>query len=143
MCLWVHRHVKWSTDVIWVVGIRAQRPGPCDQGRNGRNRRDSLGLSDSFVVSKEKCPILEDRSTDSSPKLVALEGWGGKSGIIEKVPGVQFVIPEKFVRAPMKLICPRARNRVDHAAGRLAVLGRVVAGQHRKLLNGVDAQAPS
>src|SRR6266404_3591203 len=42
LCGWVHRHVKWTAEIIWVVGIRAQSPGPCDDGGHSRNGRNAL-----------------------------------------------------------------------------------------------------
>src|SRR5215472_3571626 len=40
----------------------------------------------------------------------------------------------------MESVRPRLADGVDHAAGGPAILGRVVAGQHGKLLNRIHAQ---
>src|SRR5216684_9053106 len=73
--------------------------------RHGRNRRDAQRLPDSFVVGKEECSILQDRSAHCSAKLVALERWN--TSYIEEVPGVEFVVPDELVSAPVNLICSR------------------------------------
>src|SRR5438046_6552824 len=109
--------------------------------RHGRNRRDAQRLPDSFVVGKEECSILQDWSADRSSKLVALEGRNTTH--IEEVPGVEFAITKKLVHTAVNLICPRARNGVNHPPGGLAVLRRVVAGQDGTFLNRVNAQVPS
>src|SRR5207244_3320111 len=77
--------------------------------RYGRNGRDALRLPDPFVVDKEECSVLQDRSADGFPKLVALEGWSGLSGIIEEVPRVEVVIPEELIGTAVNLICSGAR----------------------------------
>src|SRR6266478_5794252 len=123
LCGWVHRHVKRSTEIVWVVGIRAQSSGPCDDGGYGCKRRDALVRPVCFVVGEKECSILHDRPADRSPKLVALVGWDGLSGIIEKISGVQRTIPHELVSTAVNLICSRPRNGVDYAAGRLPIFG--------------------
>src|ERR1700704_892887 len=83
--------------------------------------RNALRLPYPFVVGKKECSILKYRAPNGSAKLVALERWNTTH--IEKVPCIQCTIPDELVSAAVKLICPRARNRVHDSAGRLAVLG--------------------
>src|ERR1700674_4289702 len=98
-------------------------------------------MADVFVVSKEERSVLEYRSANRSAKLVPLERRN--CGSIEEISGVQCAIAEELVTTAVKLIGSGARNIVNDSSGGLAVLRRVVAGQHGELLNGVDAQASS
>src|SRR5438132_9080049 len=113
----------------------------CDRRLHCHNRSDAQRLPYSFLVGKEEYSILQDWSADRSSKLVALEGRNTTH--IEEVPGVEFAITKKLVHTAVNLICPRARNGVNHPPGGLAVLGRIVARQDRELLNRVHAQVPS
>src|SRR5258708_8545264 len=109
--------------------------------RHGHLVRKSLRLPYPFIVGKKECSILKYRAPNGSAKLVAFESWNPAR--IEKVPRIQCAIPDELVSAAVKLVGSRARNRVHHTAGRLAILRRVVTGQHREFLDGVDAEAPS
>src|SRR6267378_4058987 len=103
-------------------GIRTEQPSPCRLGRYSVDNGDALGLPDSFKVSEEECPVLDDRSTNRATKLVPFEGRLRSGGIFKEVPCVQFAIAKEFVSAAMKSIGARAGDCVDHSSGRLTVL---------------------
>src|SRR5579872_7614355 len=72
-----------------------------------------------------------DRSSDSSAELVLPQkGTGRREGAAR----VKCVIPEKFEKAPMKLVCPGLRHCQNHATRRSAILGRIVISQDTKLV---------
>src|SRR5258706_12101169 len=77
-------------------------------------------------------------SSDRGAELVAVESRNG--GWIEEIASVQGIVPDEFVCVPVKLVCPRGRNRIDYSAGGLPVFSGKVAGQNGELLHGVPAQ---
>src|SRR6202047_1857112 len=79
-----------------------------------------------------------NRPSDRGAELVAAESRNG--GWIEEIARVQGAVPEELVCAPVKAVCSRARNCVDHSAGGLPVFSGKVAGQNGELLHGVHAQ---
>ncbi len=83
--------------------------------------------------------VLYDRPTKGSAELIALE-WRSLPGFKE-VCRVELAVANEFVPAAVDLIRPGSRDRVDHSAGGLSVLRRVVAGDDRELLDRVNAQA--
>ena len=85
--------------------------------------------------------VLPDRPTRRCSELIAFEGRN--RGPVEKVSRIQSAVAQELVSASMELVRSRARNGIDHSAGGLPVLGRIVAGQDGKLLNGVHAQVPA
>src|SRR6266478_3146069 len=82
--------------------------------------------------------VPADGTAERSAELIALERRD--LGTIEKPPGIQRAVAQEFVSGAMNLIGARASDSVYDSSRRLAVLGRVVAGQDRKLLNSVYAE---
>src|SRR5450631_2548526 len=87
--------------------------------------------------------VFHDRPAQSSAKLVPLEGRDWLGRIIEVVLGIELAVTEELVGAAVNLVCPRSRNRVDHAPRGLPIIRLIVAGDDGELLDRVDAQAPS
>jgi len=58
----------------------SRAPSPCRLGRYSVDNGDALGLPDSFKVSEEECPVLDDRPPTAPPKLVPLKGAFGAVG---------------------------------------------------------------
>ena len=98
---------------------------------------DSQGLAQSFVIGKDKGAFFLDRASRRAPELIAFEG-GNRA--VKEVSRVQSAVAEELIHVSVKAVGSRARHGIDHAARGPAVSGGVVAAQHRKLLDGVDAQ---
>src|SRR5258708_11922489 len=128
---------------VWIYGngirISGEQPVTGIQRWNGGKRGDALGLTDTLIVGKEKCPLSNDWPTDRSAKLVAFERRNFRT--VEEIPGIQRAVAEKFVTATVKITGARACNGVNNAARSLAVFRRVIAGEDREFLNGVNSQA--
>src|SRR5258708_77997 len=85
--------------------------------------------------------VFDDRSADRSTELGPLEGRNRAH--IEIVQRVELAIAGKLVSAAVNLVCPRPRNRVDHASRGLAIIRLVVAGDDGKFFDRVNSQASS
>src|SRR5580692_6196799 len=116
-----------SHEVIDVRLRTVQCSLTCEGRRHKVDVSDALRLPIAFVVHEEKRAVLHDWPAHSAPKLVALETRFRLCGIFKKVPRVESTVSEELIRAPVERVGPRARNGVDHASGRLAVLRRIVA----------------
>src|SRR6266567_4609487 len=99
---WIYGDLSCRAGITWV------------RARQGRN---ALRLPDAFVIGEEECVVPHDRSANRCAKLIPLERRNGKRAVIEVILGVQLAVAKKLVHTAVKLICPRARNGVDHSSG--------------------------
>ena len=100
-------------------------------------------MPDAFVVHKEKRAVRYDAPADRTPELIALEGRFWSACRFEIVFSIQRAVAEKFVHAAVKIVSAGAGDGVDNSSRGLAVFGGVVAGQHRKFLDSIDAKIPT
>src|SRR3974377_935387 len=84
--------------------------------------------------------IFLDWAAERPAKLVAFERWNRLSGVVKVILGVQGSVPQELIGTAMKRICPRASDGIDDSTRSFSVVGRVVTGQNRKLLNGVHTE---
>src|SRR5207302_825583 len=93
--------------------------------------------------------VLEARALppDEVEHLVALDRTAGEAAVLlalqkvffrrEEIPRVERAIAQVVERAAVQLVGPRARDRIDHGAGAVALRGAVVAGLNAELLQRV------
>ena len=102
---------------------------------------DTLNLANSFVIAKDESAILPDRTAHRPAELVAMERrfyrW------VEEIPRIQRAVTQELVDISVKLIGPRARDRIYDPSGCLAVFGGIAAGQHGKLFDRIHAKIPA
>ena len=124
-----------------IHGDGARREPSLARGRGGNRGHggDPFVQADPLVVGEEEGLVLPDRRPQGGAELVAGQGRL-RGGLVEVVARVQRVVAEELVAGAVEGVRARARDRVDDASRRAAVLRRVVARQHRELLDGVDAQ---
>src|SRR5712691_1729919 len=108
------------------------------QRRYGHGPRNPLGLTEPFIISKDKCAVLSERAACSGAELVPLER--GDGALIKEVLGVQRAIAKEFINVPVKFVRARTGKGVYNAPRALAVLGRIVAGKDREFLDGVNTE---
>src|SRR5262249_25525537 len=93
--------------------------------RGSRNAGDpsfhTFDIAQEFRVDEEKMPLAEDRPTQAAPKLIlpylaAREA----SPIIERVIGIERVVPKELINGPMKLVGPTAGHDIDRRTHRAA-----------------------
>src|SRR5207244_5179105 len=94
-------------------------------------------LTKSLVIREDECAILLDRSSQRTSELIPLERRNPR---VKEISRIQGAVPQKFIDASVEGVRARARYGINDSARGPAVLGGVVASQHRKLLNGVDAE---
>src|SRR5215831_17773430 len=140
--IWVYGYRSWSTWISRIIRRRTQSPIPRRLRGHSRKGGDAFRLPDSLEIGEEECTVFENRPAHGTTKLVALEWWYTSHRVVEIVPRIQCAVTQELVCSPVKPICSRARNGVDDATRGLAILGRVVAGDDRELLNGVDSEVP-
>ena len=61
-------------------------------------------------------------------------------GIVKEIGCIEFVVTQEVEGGSVKAVGAGARHRVNHSSGGEAVLRRIVARQHRELLNRVHTQ---
>src|ERR1700747_793142 len=102
---------------------------------------DALALTKSFVVAKNVDFVLQNRPSRGPSELVACEVWLRRAGrVVNESCRVQRAIARELLGASMKRIGPGLGDRLNDPARSEPVLRRIVVGQDRKLLNGVDAE---
>src|SRR5204863_4924438 len=114
--------------------------------RNEDRRADSLELPQTFVVHKEKCLILPDRSAEAASKLVPpkwrIAGTIRLGGRIEVIARVQPVIAKEFVNGAVKLVRAGFADRIQNGAVS-SELRAVSGGQRLKLGNRFNTKRAS
>src|SRR5258708_8424617 len=83
--------IHWIGCRRTAIGRRAEIPLPGCLRRNRIYLRDSLGLAQAFVVSKEECTILKNGPANRPTELIPMEGGLGR---VEEIPGVECAVPE-------------------------------------------------
>src|SRR5690348_7670923 len=135
---------------VRIYGHRARRCGnrraPCrwsrcriknESARAGGIRRDvaygrdSLCLSQCFVISEYEGSVFDDWAARRAAKLIAPKRRDRIAGRLGKeVIRVQSAIPQKLIHIAMELVGARLANGVYYAASCAAVLGRKPSSQN-------------
>src|SRR5579884_183075 len=95
-------------------------------------------LAESFVVAKQKGPVLADRSSECATELIPRESWHRRS--IKEVARIEGAVAQVFVQRTMELVGAGAGNDEHLRTGTLAVLGGVRITQHVELAHGIHAE---
>src|SRR5487761_183265 len=98
--------------------------------------RNSQILPKALVIEEEKGLVFLNGATQRTAKLIAVEGSPRR---IKESFSIKILIPQEPISGAMEGIGARPRSGIDHAAGSSSVLRRVVAGEDRELLYGVNA----
>ena len=61
-------------------------------------------------------------------------------GIVKEIGCIEFIVAHEIKDTSVEAVGARARHRVNHSSGGEAVLCRIVARQHRELLNRIHTQ---
>src|SRR2546421_4675385 len=119
-------------------GAAWQEPSACVAVRHQRHTAQSQVLPEAFIVSKEECLALDDRSAKGTSEYVALKLRN--ASLVEIISRVQRAVAQKFVGAPVKLIGATGRDDADLRSRALSGLGTISVLHDRKFPNGVHAQ---
>ena len=101
-------------------------------------------MAEPFVAAEEERPVADNRSSDGSPKLVALEF--GKPGtvrfalLVKKVSRIEIVIAMELIEIAVEFVAARFADGGDDPAGVAPILRAVGRGQHAKLPQHLDAE---
>src|SRR5262245_52161082 len=95
-------------------------------------------LEEPFVAAEEERPVAENRSSDGSPELVALEL--GFVLLVKKVSRIQIVVAVELIEVAMEFVAARFADGGDDSAGVPPILRAVGAGQHAELAQHLDAE---
>src|ERR1700682_3991280 len=110
--------------------------------RGYRNcRGNPLSLPESFVISKDKCLVLDNWPTRRGTELISpeLRYWNIRTpGKV--ISRVQCAVANEFVCVTVKRIRTGLGDGIYNSAGGLAILCGETSGQHGELLDSVDAQ---
>src|SRR4029453_19186169 len=90
---------------------------------------------------EEECLIFNDRTPSRHAELILLERWARLAGRCEEGPRVELFVAEKLKECSMQVIGARPHNQADLCTRLEAVLCRIVARLHPKLLNRVNRGA--
>src|SRR5206468_4863823 len=91
----------------------------------------------SIVIREDECAILLDRTSERTSEFIPLDRRNPR---IKDISRIQVAVAQKFIDASVEGVRAGARYGINDSARGPAVLGGIVAAQHRKLLNGVDAE---
>ena len=89
------------------------------------------------IIREEERLVLDDRPAYRTAELVPAEGRNLRT--IEEIPGIQGAVTKKFIRAAVKLIGARTRDRIDNAARCSAIFRGIIRCDHREFLDRVNA----
>src|SRR5438477_4988773 len=99
--------------------------------------RDPFVLPELLVIAEDERLVPLDRPARRAAVLVAPEV---RSLGVEEVARIERAVPQELEHRAMKLVGARLEDRRDHAAGRPAVFGGVLAGQDAEFANSLDAE---
>src|SRR6266404_5790700 len=106
----------------------------CRHSSNDRSRQSTDLLP--FHPAKEEQFIFDNRPAKAETKIVIAK-CRPKRG--ERVPGIQFVIAQKFECAAVKCVSTAFRNDIDLRACVASVFSREVRGLNLHFLNKINA----
>jgi hypothetical protein len=101
-----------------VENCRGEYSGALRGGGHAEDLRKGIQDSLAIVIQEEKRAVFDDWPAKSAAELV-LPKWRRRAvGGIEKVSGVENVIPEKFVRAAVKAVRAGLSDDIDQGYAR-------------------------
>src|SRR3984893_703664 len=116
---------------------RGELPVARCRRRYGIDRGHAQRLAESFIVPKNDRAILLDWRSCRAPKLIALER---RNSAVKEISRIQSAVAKKLIDVTVESVCPRAGDRVDYPSRGSSVVGRIIAPQHRYLLDSIDSQ---
>src|SRR5882762_6315742 len=95
-------------------------------------------MSESFIVSEQKCLVPPDRTAERASKHIAPKRRN--TAMIEKIPRIQCAVAQEFVNVAVEFIAPRGGHNVDLCPWPLAVFRAISVLHYRKLAHRIHAQ---
>src|SRR5579872_1302815 len=129
--------IDWRTTRWEISPLKRQKATACGCGRDFINGSITLPLPERFVVDEEEGFALDDWTADRAPVLIAVKRR--RRTRVKKTSRIQCRGTKKPICIAVKLAGSRARNGVNNSAGRSPVFRRIVAGNHGKFRDRVNA----
>src|SRR5882762_4494091 len=95
-------------------------------------------MSESFIVSEQKCLVPPDRTAERASKHIAPKRRN--TAMIKKIPRIQSAVAQEFVNVAVEFIAPRGGHNVHLCPRPLPVLRAISVLHYGKFAHGVHAQ---
>ena len=99
---------------------------------------DTAPFDESLVINEKETTVGTNRAANRKAKLIAVQLRLRSARVVEEVPGIERIIPEKFVCRPMQAVGPLLENNRYLTAAVSSKPGFGAASVDAEFANGVD-----